>query len=140
MAREQRVELRVDVTGHPRVACSPGVLASIVQNLVQNAIAHMGGSAVRRVQVRAARPGNPGAVRIEVEDSGPGIPVDLGDRVFEPFVRGETPVAGTGLGLATVKRFVGAHGGRVGFSTAPGAGTLFWLEMPPPERPRSQRR
>jgi signal transduction histidine kinase len=71
-------------------------------------------------------------VRIEVEDSGPGIPETLGDRVFEPFVRGGGEVAGTGtgLGLATVKRFVSAHGGRVGFSATPGAGTLFWLEMP----------
>lgn len=130
VADANRVELRLEAAEHERVACSPGVLESIVQNLVRNAIAYMGDSPVRVVRVRTARPDERGPVRIEVEDSGPGIPQDLGDRVFEPFVRGAGPVEGTGLGLATVKRFVSAHGGRVGFSATPGAGTLFWLEMP----------
>jgi signal transduction histidine kinase len=105
-----------------------------VQNLVRNAIAYMADSPVRVVRVRTARRDGRAPVRIEVEDSGPGIPEGLGERVFEPFVRGDGTVAGYGLGLATVKRFVSAHGGRVGFSATPGAGTLFWLELP---RPRS---
>jgi signal transduction histidine kinase len=59
------------------------------------------------------------------------VPDSLGDRIFEPFVRGAGPdVAGSGLGLATVKRFVSAHGGRVGYRAAAGHGTLFWLELP----------
>jgi signal transduction histidine kinase len=134
VAGDHQVELRVDVPAHQRVACSPGVLTSIVQNLVQNAITHMGASRVRLVQVRAAPAAPRDPVRIEVQDSGPGIPGALGARVFEPFVRGDGPVAGTGLGLATVKRFVDAHGGRVGFAARP-EGTLFWLELPGPENP-----
>jgi signal transduction histidine kinase len=130
VADAQRVEVVVDGASHEQVACSPGVLESIVQNLVRNAIAYMGDSPVRVVRVRTARSDARGPVRIEVEDSGPGIPEELGERVFEPFVRGSGPVEGTGLGLATVKRFVSAHGGRVGFSATRGAGTLFWLEMP----------
>ena len=131
LAAEYRVELRVESLACASVACSRGVLTSIVQNLVQNAISHMGPSEVRVVRVRAPAGGLGGRVRIEVEDSGPGIPEALGDAAFEPFVRGEAPeVAGSGLGLATVKRFVTAHGGRVGFRPKPGRGTLFWLEMP----------
>jgi signal transduction histidine kinase len=136
VADAHRVEVVVEGAGHERVACSAGVLTSIVQNLVRNAIAYMGSSPIRVVRVRTARSDARGPVRIEVEDSGPGIPAALGDRVFDPFVRGTGDVPGSGLGLATVKRFVGAHGGRVGFSATPGAGTLFWLEMPrsrPPE-------
>jgi signal transduction histidine kinase len=131
LAAENRVELRVETLGCAGVACSRGVLTSIVQNLVQNAITHMGPSDVRVVRVRAPAACGARRVRIEVEDSGPGLPEALGERVFEPFVRGETPaVAGSGIGLATVKRFVIAHGGRIGFRPKPGRGTLFWLEMP----------
>jgi signal transduction histidine kinase len=130
LAAEHRVELRVEGVACASVACSRGVLASIVQNLVQNAIRHMGRSPVRVVHVRAPAAGGR-RVRIEVEDSGPGLPEALGERVFEPFVRGARPeVSGYGIGLATVKRFVTAHGGRIGFLPKPGRGTVFWLEMP----------
>jgi signal transduction histidine kinase len=131
VAAENRVELRVESLARERVACSRGVLASVVQNLLKNAITHMGQSELRLVRVRATPAPDGRRVRIEVEDSGPGIPESLGEAVFEPFVRGPAaPPAGSGIGLATVKRFVSAHGGRVGFRPTPRRGTLFWLEMP----------
>lgn len=137
VAEEQGVELRVESTPGARVACSPGVLTSIVSNLVRNAITHMGEGEPRVVRVRVPSVGAGQAVRLEVEDTGPGIPASIGERVFEPFVRGsEDGSAGTGLGLATVKRFVDAHGGRVGFQPRAGRGTVFWLEMPPPAAAR----
>jgi signal transduction histidine kinase len=131
MAAERRVEVQLEAAAPGRVACSAGVLTSIVENLVRNAIVHMGESTVRVVRVRALPAGGAGPVRIEVEDSGPGVPDALGDRIFEPFVRGAAVgVEGSGLGLATVKRFVNAHGGRIGYRSANGQGTLFWLELP----------
>lgn len=137
VAEAQGVELRVESTPGARVACSPGVLTSIVSNLVRNAITHMGAGEPRVVRVRVPSVGAGQAVRLEVEDTGPGIPAAIGERVFEPFVRGsEDGSTGTGLGLATVKRFVDAHGGRVGFQPRAGRGTVFWLEMPPPAAPR----
>jgi signal transduction histidine kinase len=132
VAAENRVEVRVETVARERVACSRGVLASVVQNLLKNAITHMGESEVRVVRVRATPAPDGRRVRIEVEDSGPGIPADLGQAVFEPFVRGAGPTAGPGIGLATVKRFVSAHGGRIGFRPTRRRGTLFWLEMPRP--------
>jgi signal transduction histidine kinase len=133
IAAENRVELRVEKLARERVACSRGVLTSVVQNLLKNAITHMGESDVRVVRVRATPAPDGRRVRIEVEDSGPGIPESLGEGVFEPFVRGPAAAAnGCGLGLATVKRFVSAHGGRVGFRPTNHRGTLFWLEMPRP--------
>lgn len=128
IAAEHGVVVRVEALVRERVACSPGVLTSIVQNLLRNAIAHMGDSEVRIVRVRAPATACGRRVRIEVEDSGPGE--RLGNAVFEPFARGEEPGAGRGLELATVKRFVSAHGGRIGFQPITGRGTLFWLEMP----------
>jgi signal transduction histidine kinase len=142
VAEERKVEVRVENLAQQRVACSPGGLASIVGNLVRNAIAHMGESPVRVVRVRAPPSVDQRAVRIEVEDTGPGIPEAIATHVFEPFVRGAGPgIEGTGLGLATVKRFVDAHGGRVGFCARPDQpGTLFWLELPRgPARPEAPR-
>ena len=82
-----------------------------------------------RVSVRPRR----ASVVFEVEDSGPGVPEDLGDRIFEPYVRGKETAAkksGIGLGLATVKRLVLAHGGQVGVRRSSSGGALFWFELP----------
>ena len=139
VAAEHGVVVRIEALARERVACSPGVLASIVQNLLRNAISHMGDSEIRVVRVRAPTTSVGQRVRIEVEDSGPGIPDGLGNGVFEPFARDQEPGSGRGLELATVKRFVSAHGGRIGFQPITGRGTLFWLEMPrhgPRERGR----
>ncbi len=109
------------------VACARGVLISLVGNLVENAIKYSGEDG--RIVVRA-RP-CAGGVRVEVEDTGPGLAPGLGERAFEPYVRGpagEKP--GLGLGLATVKRLAEAHGGRVGVRSSPGVGATFWFELP----------
>jgi len=62
-----------------------------------------------------------------VTDAGPGVPEDLGPRVFEPFVT--TKQDGVGLGLALTKRIVEEHGGAIGYDAAP-VGTTFWIELP----------
>ncbi len=109
------------------VACDKGVLTSLVANLVDNAIKYANGGG--RIAVRVAT--EAGAVRVEVEDGGPGIPDGLGDRVFQPYVRGAgRDKPGLGLGLATVKRLAEAHGGRVGVHSRPGRGSTFWFELP----------
>jgi signal transduction histidine kinase len=111
------------------VACAPGVLVSVVSNLVRNAIAHMGEATSRRVVLRCAPAER--RVRFEVEDTGPGLPAGFADLAFQPYVRGPSSGApGIGLGLATVKRLVEAHGGAVGVRSVTGAGALFWFELP----------
>jgi signal transduction histidine kinase len=106
-----------------------GVLASILENLVRNAVKYMGERRDRRVAVRC-EPHGP-MVRIEVEDTGPGIPPNLQETLWDPHVRGPTSgKPGIGLGLATVKRIAEAHGGRVGFRSRLDEGTTFWVELP----------
>jgi signal transduction histidine kinase len=124
----------------PRVGvrCTAGVLNSILSNLVRNAVKYMGERPIRRVRVRASRQGD--RVRFEVEDTGPGLPPELGDRVFDPYVRGVgNAERGLGLGLATVRRLVQEHGGRCGARSLIGGGSTFWFELvaapPPPPRP-----
>ncbi|MBX3260413.1 MAG: MCP four helix bundle domain-containing protein [Labilithrix sp.] len=118
------------------VACSPGVLISIVSNLVGNAIKTMGGSPERRVDVRARELAE--SVRFEVRDTGPGVPVELRERIFDPYLRAaESALPGLGLGLATVRRLVEAHGGDVGVLPNDGVGSVFWFELPRAKGPRT---
>jgi signal transduction histidine kinase len=129
LALDQRIELSCEPLPAVFVACHAGLLASVVGNLVRNAIKHMGDAAVRTVIVRARVDAN--AVRIEVEDSGPGVPAGYEKRIFEPYLRAPGAASGgLGLGLATVQRIATAHGGAVGVERARGAGSVFWVELP----------
>src|SRR5205807_6022914 len=103
------IQLRFDDMPDCAVACSPGVLLSLLGNLLRNGLKYLGNAEVREVSLRV-RPRR-GRVLFEVEDTGPGIPPALGQRIFEPYFRGpNTGAPGIGLGLATVKRLVEAHG------------------------------
>jgi len=111
------------------VACNPGVLTSLISNLVENAIKYMGDSTVRRVTIRVQDRGP--TVRVQVNDTGPGIPSELAPKIFNPYIRGvPSKQPGIGLGLATVKRMAEAHGGSVGVETTLGRGSTFWFELP----------
>ena len=124
-----RVELVADGATSAMVPCRIGVLTSILENLVRNAIKYMDAAPTRRVTVRTFRAS--AGVRFEVEDTGPGIPAAIQTTLFQPFVRGpRETVNGSGLGLATVKRLVERHGGCVGVRPATGRGSLFWVELP----------
>lgn len=72
-------------------------------------------------------PGRALPLQVEVIDDGPGIPAEIADQIFEPFVSGREN--GTGLGLALVSRIVSDHGGWIGVETAPGR-TVFRLSLP----------
>lgn len=74
-----------------------------------------------------------GAIRVEVRDSGPGIPPEEQKRIFEPFYRlGDTDkkIEGTGLGLAITRRLVELHGGNLGIESQPGSGSCFFFNLP----------
>ena len=128
-AAERSAKLHVEPVPACVAACSPGVLLSLLSNLLRNAIKYLGDSDDRVVTLRVRR--RRGRVLFEVEDTGPGIPPSLAARVFEPYVRGpHTGMPGIGLGLATVKRLVDSHGGTVGLRAAPRQGALFWFDLP----------
>jgi len=130
-AHESGVELRIEFPPEPcAVSCRPGVLMSVIENLVRNAIKYTADSPVRRVTVRVQPKRS--SVRVEVVDTGPGLPPGAERLVFEPFFRARAAEGkpGIGLGLATVKRLVTAHDGSVGVESTPGRGCLFWFELP----------
>jgi two-component system sensor histidine kinase TctE len=96
-----------------------GAIERVVTNLVQNAIEHGG----RHVIIRVVGSG------FEVEDDGPGIPLEERERVFEPFHRLRPRPTGTGLGLNLVQQVVERHGGHASILDAPGGGTIVRVEF-----------
>jgi signal transduction histidine kinase len=128
-AKRVDAELIVEPFAAVEIACPPGPLASVLGNLLRNAIKYIGEGQTRRITVRARPRGE--LVRVEIEDTGPGIPAGSEQSIFEPFVRlGSGKQPGIGLGLPTVKRIVEAYGGTVGVSSRPGRGSRFWFELP----------
>jgi signal transduction histidine kinase len=128
LAEAQSISVEVDPNAADvTVACPTGVLASLVSNLVRNAIKYMADASVRRVVVRIV-PAIGGA-RVEVEDTGPGLPPGAQEYIFEPYVRADrSGQPGLGLGLATVKRLAEAYGGAVGVRSNR-VGCTFWFEV-----------
>ncbi len=103
----------------------------VLDNLIENAIRH--GGPGTRVDVRAR--GVAGAVELEVEDTGAGIPAEHLGKVFERFhrVEGSRTAPGTGLGLAIVKHIAEARRGRVAIESVEGQGTTVRVVLPAPE-------
>jgi len=110
------------------VTGDPVQLRAVVQNLVANAAKFVQPGLTAKIEVSASRA--PFGWRVEVADHGIGIPPEHRERVFEPFARVHEGVPGYGIGLATVRRVVDAHGGRIGVAKTPGGGTTVWFELP----------
>jgi signal transduction histidine kinase len=129
LAAENAIDLDLGAMARCSVACSPGILTNMIGNLLDNSIKYMGDSAVRSVVVSAMDSG--GTVRIEVEDTGPGIPAAAHTHVFELHARAApTEVHGLGLGLATVKKLAEALRGTAGVRANRDCGSIFWIELP----------
>jgi signal transduction histidine kinase len=129
-AEAARIELACDPVPPCEVACAPGVLTVVITNLVNNAIKFMGEATVRRIDLKVQV--GEKKVRFEVRDTGPGFPSGFEKQAFQAYVRGSTDVPGLGLGLATVKRLVEAHGGSIGAARPEGGvegGAVFWFEL-----------
>jgi signal transduction histidine kinase len=111
------------------VACSRELLDCVFHNLLGNALKFLEGREIRRVRISAASHG--AACELVVEDTGPGIPEAVRTKIFEPFYRVPgTQAAGTGIGLATVRRIVDAHRGHIEVSSRAGGGTAFRVRLP----------
>jgi signal transduction histidine kinase len=123
-------ELALDIDDAPLgVMGNPDRLRQVIGNLISNAIKYSPSGGV--VAVHAA-PEN-GHIRVEIRDEGMGIPRSQQGQIFTKFFRGDAAasgITGTGLGLAVSRDIVESHGGRIGFRSAEGQGTTFFVELP----------
>jgi two-component system phosphate regulon sensor histidine kinase PhoR len=143
--RNKGFELQLEVEeGLPPVLLDRDALGQAVLNLLDNAVKYSGEQ--RQIEVRVAAENGAGvdadratsnghgALVIQVEDRGIGIPPAERQRIFEAFYRVEKglehDVKGSGLGLAVVKHIVEAHGGTIGVESRPGGGSSFRIRLP----------
>jgi two-component system sensor histidine kinase GlrK len=123
-------DLQIGVEGKPvQAEVDRDKIGTVIANLLSNAIrfSPVGG----RIRIRVSRLAE--AVRIDLDDEGPGIAFDDRARIFEPFYRGEQQppqaVRGSGIGLSIVQEYIAAHGGRVQL-LPDGPGAHFRIEIP----------
>jgi signal transduction histidine kinase len=127
IGKERGVRVELDAGRNVIAEVDPDAIAIVIDNLIRNAIDHSKAEQVVTLSV------NPGPI-LAVEDRGPGVPIELRTRIFEPFARGRATDrasgTGLGLGLAICKRIVDGHGGTIGVEDRPGGGARFIVCLP----------
>jgi NtrC-family two-component system sensor histidine kinase KinB len=113
----------------PKIRADPLKLSWVVSNLIANALRYTPGGGTISVSLSASA----GGARLRVSDTGPGIPPQVREHLFERFaqwnVNGSEP-GSAGLGLAIAKEIVDAHGGRIFVDSQLNQGTCFTVELP----------
>lgn len=139
LATDRSIRLTANLgTCHRHVMADRQRLKQVVLNLLSNAVKYNrdGGE----VEVSCVR-GQEGRLRLQVTDTGPGIPEKLLDKLFEPFERlgaEQGVIEGTGLGLALSKQLVELMDGEIGVATREGKGSTFWVELSVVEEPQDE--
>ena len=130
LAEERSQELELELGAHPRMTVDRATLRQALVDILDNAISYTpeGGS----IHVRVST-GEDGDARIEVQDTGPGIPEEAAERIFDRFFRVEPSRSrahgGLGLGLAVARWAVEANGGRIEVDSEPGRGSTFTIVL-----------
>ena len=128
-AAERGIALRVEAEGSKELMLDAAPLVEALVAVVDNAVQACG----RGDTVTLRSCGNAAddqSARIEIVDTGPGIPEEALGRVFEPFFTTKAVAEGSGLGLAICRRVVLEHGGDVSIETEQGEGTVVTIDLP----------
>ena len=130
IARERNVDYTVRVPDALVAEIDPEMIQRVLLNLLSNAFKF--GALGGKIACVLETVGN--NALLQVQDKGPGIPIEMRERIFEPFIQVESEVTrrhgGTGLGLAIVKEFVELHRGSIQETTPVGGGALFTVTLP----------
>lgn len=124
----ERIKIEKNIPGGlPRILVDKREMQQILFNIIRNAGQAIEGSGTITIRANLTFSGK---VRIEIHDTGKGIPEDKKHRIFEPFFTTKGTNKGTGLGLSIVRQLVWRNKGEISFTSEPGAGTTFILEFP----------
>ncbi|MBW8723505.1 MAG: hypothetical protein JF626_17240, partial [Polaromonas sp.] len=131
-AGQHKVKLALEAPADVvRVHVDSDRLTQVVTNLLSNAVKFSPPESCVRVRVLGE---GSGRIRVEVADSGPGIPEEFRKRIFQKFSQADTSdtrqKGGTGLGLNISRAIVERMGGSMGFTTQTGVGTVFFFDLP----------
>jgi signal transduction histidine kinase len=134
-ARQRGIELRTELApGLPAAWADEQRLVQILGNLIENALRYTPQGGIVTLGARAGSDGGRRVVIFEVRDTGPGIPPEELERIFDRFYRADRARAretgGSGLGLAIVRGLAEAMGGRVWAESPPGQGARFFVALP----------
>ena len=102
-------------------------IQQVLINLIRNGMEAMRESTHRDLTIRM-RPDGAASIRVDVSDTGPGIPDDIAERLFQPFVTNKP--GGMGIGLSISKRIIEAHGGELSASRNTSGGATFTFSLP----------
>jgi PAS domain S-box-containing protein len=116
----------------PCVLANKGQMVGVALNLIKNARDAMGSAGEIRISTKVLSVDGRRMGALEVADTGPGIPVEIRDRIYDPFFSTKEKGGGLniGLGLSICRSIVEAHGGAIEMETAIGHGTLFRVLLP----------
>ena len=120
------IELQKELGEIPEVKCYTDELNQVWSNIIQNAIQAMGDKGTLFVKTTK----DSGQVHVLIRDSGPGIPEEIIDRIFEPLFTTKPQGEGSGLGLDIVKKIIERHKGNIKVDSKPGEGTTFIVSLP----------
>jgi signal transduction histidine kinase/CheY-like chemotaxis protein/HPt (histidine-containing phosphotransfer) domain-containing protein len=135
-AKAKGIELTLDLKedAPDYVMTDAGRVRQILLNLAGNAVKFTEAGAVRVVALPVSGPDGMQMLRVEVTDTGIGIPVERQNRLFQSFSQADASIArrfgGSGLGLAISKKLTELLGGRIGVISELGKGSQFWFEIP----------
>lgn len=115
--------------GLPPVPVNKIQIQQVLVNLFRNAVDAMRATQIRELTIRAARE-HGDTVLVSVSDTGPGIPSEIVDRVFEPFTTTKGAGQGMGLGLKICKSIIETHGGTIWITSTSGSGASFHFRIP----------
>jgi PAS domain S-box-containing protein len=134
----KEISIEIEIADEKRkliIACDPHLMRQVFLNLYRNSREAMDG--IGRITIRAGiendengGSNNDSRIWIEVEDSGPGIPAELRDKIFQPFFTTKSNQNGSGLGLASVWKTIQAHGGDIDIQSEEGKGSNFRISLP----------
>lgn len=129
LSESTEVGIACNITAEVFVEGDEARIEQVMNNLINNAYNHSPKGSVIRLNTMEIE----NKVRVEVSDSGEGIPQDELQNIWERFYKvdksGKRKRAGTGLGLAIVKSILDAHGASYGVDSQPGSGATFWFEL-----------
>lgn len=128
---DKKIEIHLDVdTCHVTVIGDERRIRQVLENLILNAVNHMGNPPDARIEIRLRCDHD--FATLSVSDNGVGIPEQYREKIFSRFFRvpGNDAKAGTGLGLSIVKTIIEGHGGRIWLETGTERGTTFSFTLP----------